>query len=76
MSKRMIAAGLATLAVLALAACKKDQPAANNTAADVSAAPTNTSAMSAAPASSSEAPPSAAADSSAAPPSRGDPTRQ
>ena len=75
MSKRIIAAGLATLAVLSLAACKKDQPAANNTAADVSAAPTNTSAMSAAPASSSEAA-SAPADSSAPPPSRGDPTRQ
>jgi hypothetical protein len=85
MRKTILAAGLSMLVVLTLAACKKTDDTANNTAVDVSAAPTAASAVSAAQTSSSDmsAAPSDASgasaapvDSSAPPPGRGDPTRQ
>jgi len=77
MRKTILAAGLSMLVVLTLAACnKKDQAnATDNTAANVSAAPTNSSDVSAAPTNTSGAS-AAPTDSSAAPPGRGDPTRQ
>ena len=77
MRKIILSAGLAALAALSLAACKKPAPAAD---ASASAAPAISEAV-AVPASDAEAlaPPSDAAaltSSDAPPPSRGDPTRQ